>query len=114
MQYSRSHYNHTHYVRDVDISIDLWYFMVTTINNIFIWPIKVRRINARMSRRGGFVRLELKPRVVFTRSDSRQLHGHGDWPIRFRGKHGPIEALGMTFSLFFLHPVFSLLEFLLS
>lgn len=52
-------------------------------------------------RRGGFVGLEAQVGVVFARPDSRQLRGHGDWTGCFRGKHGPIEAAGITFSLSF-------------
>lgn len=53
----------------------------------------VYRVN--LGQRGGWAR------VVFARPDSRQLRGHGDWPGRFRGKHGPIEAPGITSSLSF-------------
>ena len=69
--------------------------------------VRVHRMN--ISRRGGFVGLEAQVGVVFAKSDSRQLRGHGDWTSRFRGKHGPIEALGyylLSLSLP-LHPAFS-------
>jgi len=59
--------------------------------------VRARRMN--VDRRGGFVGLEVQVRVVFARPDSRQLRGHGDWMGRFRGKHGPIEVPGITFSL---------------
>lgn len=59
--------------------------------------VRVHRMN--ISRRGGFVGLEAQVGVVFAKSDSRQLRGHGDWTSRFRGKHGPIEAMDITFSL---------------
>lgn len=62
---------------------------------------EVRAHRMNVGRRGGFVRLEAQVGVVFARSDSRQLRGHGDWTGRFRGKHGPIEAPGITFSLSF-------------
>lgn len=80
-------------------------------------PREVRAHRMNIGRRGGFVGLEAQVGVVFARPDSRQLRGHGDWTGRFRGKHGPIEAPGITFSLSFFSSRFlsphlsSLLEY---